>query len=348
MRSEVYQSLGMPESAEHRLKDLSLQLDQQLLQFSQTLQAHQGIRIEKERLVVSPLPAEAASTSVTTLQHLVSKCLPLVDLTDLMIEVDQLTQFSQSLVHTGGHRSRSAETQVYLYAAILSQACNLGTAAMAQVADLSHHRLLWHTHWYLDDQTLSPANTTLVNYHHHLPLSQVWGGGTLSSSDGQRFPVAVKNTQATALPRYFGYGRGVTFYTWTSDQFSQYGSKVIPSTMRDATYLLDGILGNETELTILEHTTDTAGYTELIFALFDLLGLSFSPRIRDVGTQQLYRLNQQLPDAALKPLFKGRINRQLIIDYWDEMLRVAGSLKRGWVTASLFIGKLWIPEIMTE
>ncbi len=85
---------------------------------------------------------------------------------------------------------------------------------MAQVADLSHHRLLWHTHWYLDDQTLSPANTTLVNYHHHLPLSQVWGGGTLSSSDGQRFPVAVKNTQATALPRYFGYGRGVTFYTW--------------------------------------------------------------------------------------------------------------------------------------
>jgi hypothetical protein len=48
-------------------------------------------------------------------------------------------------------------------------------------------------------------------------------------------PVAIKNTQATALPRYFGYGRGVTFYTWTSDQFSQYGNKVIPSTTRDAT-----------------------------------------------------------------------------------------------------------------
>ncbi|MBD2068778.1 Tn3 family transposase [Leptolyngbya sp. FACHB-671] len=57
--------------------------------------------------------------------------------------------------------------------------------------------------------------------------------------------------------------------------------------MRDATYFLDSILGNETELTILEHTTDTPGYTELIFALFDLLGLSFSPHIRDVGTQQL-------------------------------------------------------------
>ncbi len=32
--------------------------------------------------------------------------------------------------------------------------------------------------------------------------------------------------------------------------------------------MLDEILGNETELEILEHTTDTAGYTDLVFALF--------------------------------------------------------------------------------
>ncbi len=54
------------------------------------------------------------------------------------------------------------------------------------------------------------------------------------------------------------------------------------STIRDSTYVLDEILDNETELPILEHTTDTAGYTELVFALFDLLGLQFSPRIRDL------------------------------------------------------------------
>ena len=88
---------------------------------------------------------------------------------------------------------------------------------------------------------------------------------------------------ATALPRYFGLGKGLTFYTWTSDQYSQYGSKVISSTVRDATYILDEILDNQTDLPILEHTTDTAGYTELVFALFDLLGLQFAPRIRDLG-----------------------------------------------------------------
>jgi len=112
----------------------------------------------------------------------------------------------------------------------------------------------------------------------------------MSSSDGQRFPVSVKCRIATANPRYFGYGKGLTFYSWTSDQFSQYGSRVIPTTVRDATYVLDAILDNETELEILEHTTDTAGYTELVFALFDLLGMQFSPRIRDIGDQEIYRI----------------------------------------------------------
>jgi TnpA family transposase len=51
-------------------------------------------------------------------------------------------------------------------------------------------------------------------------MSRHWGRGTLSSFDGQRFPSADKVRNAKALPRYFGYGKGLTFYTWTSDQFT--------------------------------------------------------------------------------------------------------------------------------
>ena len=47
---------------------------------------------------------------------------------------------------------------------------------------------------------------------------------------------------------------------------SFYGGKPIPSTERDATYVVDEILDNETELPIDQHTTDTAGYSELIFS----------------------------------------------------------------------------------
>jgi TnpA family transposase len=110
--------------------------------------------------------------------------------------------------------------------------------------------------------------------------------------------------------------------------------------MRDATFVLDEILDNETELPILEHTTDTAGYTEIVFALFDLLGLQFSPRIRDLGDQRLYRLDRSKTYQNLEPRLKGRIRRDLILRHWDDLLRVSGSLKRGWVTASLLISRL--------
>ena len=132
----------------------------------------------------------------------------------------------------------------------------------------------------------------------------------------------------------------MTFYTWTSDQYSQYGTKVIPTTVRDATYVLDEILDNETDLPILEHTTDTVGYTEIIFALFDLLGLQFSPRICDLGDQQLCRLDRSPIYPNLEPRLKNRIRQDLIVRRWDDLLRVAGSLKRGWVTASLLISRL--------
>ena len=213
---------------------------------------------------------------------------------------------------------------------------------MSRTSGLAHHRLVHSSTWLVRSDTLRAANKALVNYHHALAVSCRWGAGTLSSSDGQRFPVSGKVRKARSIPRYFGYRSGVTFYTWTSDQFSQYGGKAITSTIRDATYVLDEILANETELPLLEHTTDTAGYTEIVFALFDLLGLQFTPRIKDIGDQQLYRTDaidlNELP--KLRAYLSRSINKERILAMWDEMLRLAGSLKLGWVTASLVIQKL--------
>jgi hypothetical protein len=48
----------------------------------------------------------------------------------------------------------------------------------------------------------------------------------------------------------------------------QYGIKVTPATIFDAPYVLDEILGNETELEILEQTSDTGGQIERIFGAY--------------------------------------------------------------------------------
>lgn len=340
IRGEVTQQLQISEAFERRLQRLQSDLEQQLQQFQQSLNQADHVRLEDDRFISTPIVAELPDPEQQILRHQIRQRLPWVELTQLLIEVDQWTGFSGPLIAAGLQKRSANEARIYLYAAMMAQACNLGLAAMAKASGLSEQELRWYNQWYLQPDALNEAITTIVNFQHQQPLSQVWGGGTLSSSDGQRFPLAVKNRQAQSLPRYFGYGKGITFYTWTADQYAQYRDAVIPATVRDATYVLDGILDNETELPILEHVTDTTGYSEVVFALFDLLGLQFSPRIRDLAGQRLYRLDHvPIPDD-LEPLFKGKINTQLIAERWDDMLRVAGSIKRGWVTASLFMAKL--------
>jgi len=301
------------------------------------------LRREKGKWVLSPLEDEGRSARAEALEDALVARLPRLDITDLMIEVDNWTRFSRCLEHaSSGLPTQTEEELRYLYASLLAQGCNFSLAQMSRSNRLAHHRLVYASTWFLREGRLKEANTTLVNYHHGLDISQMWGLGTLSSSDGQRFPVTGKHRKARTLRRYFGYRRGITFYTWTSDQFSQYGGKAIASTVRDATCVLDEILANETELPILEHTTDTSGYTEIVFALFDLLGLTFTPRIRDLADQQLYRTeNSDLEDLPrVRARLSKRVNTHLILEMWDEMLRFDGSLKLGWVTASLVIQKI--------
>jgi TnpA family transposase len=147
---------------------------------------------------------------------------------------------------------------------------------MADASGISEDQLAWTSQWYLRQETLRAANTRLVNAHHAHPLAALWGGGTLSSSDGQRLPQRGRNLTARALSQYF-LDEGTTPYTHVSDQHSTYGTKVIPTTWREAVAVLDEIFGSPTELPLGEHTADTAGQTLATFAIFNLAGSS-SPR----------------------------------------------------------------------
>jgi len=340
LRSEICRQVQISEKGSSQLSKRGDELEHLLVVIDQMMNGNDKIRLESGKLVVSPLKAEEKPESVEILERFIDDRLPRIDLSDLFIEVDRWMLFSRHFKHVGGSEARSKDLLRHLYASILAQGCNLGLTRMAQIADFTYDQLAWCTHWYIREETLRSAVNDIVNFQYRLPLSQSWGEGILSSSDGQRFPASGKVRSAAALPKYFGYGKGVTFYTWTSDQFSQFGTKVISATVRDATYVLDEILDNETELSIVEHTTDTAGYTEIVFALFDLLGIRFSPRIRDLADQRLYRFRSGKTYPNLERQLKGRIDLDLILRHWDDLLRIAGSLKVGWVTASLFISKI--------
>jgi TnpA family transposase len=49
------------------------------------------------------------------------------------------------------------------------------------------------------------------------------------------------------------------------------------------------------------------------------------------------RSNGCIPGGSL---LKGKVDEKLILRHWDDIMRVAGSLKLGWVTSSLLVSRL--------
>lgn len=130
------------------------------------------------------------------------------------------------------------------------------------------------------------------------------------------------------------------FYTHVSDQYAPFHTKAITTNVRDALHVLDGLLYHRSDLRIREHYTDTAGYTEQVFALCALLGFRFAPRIRDLGETRLYTPEVGSTYGVLEPLVAQRLNLRLIREHWDEVRRLVTSIKAGTVTASLILSKL--------
>lgn len=74
--------------------------------------------------------------------------------------------------------------------------------------------------------------------------------------------------------------RGVTLLGTTADHYAGLHHVVITGTQPDAPFILDGLLDPQTSVRPREIVTDTAGYTDVIFGLFRLLGYQYSPRRR--------------------------------------------------------------------
>src|SRR4051794_38829083 len=198
---------------------------------------------------------------------------------------------------------------------------------------LRRSRLSWVKQNFVRAETLTAANAALVAAQNEIALARGWGGGEVASADGPRFVVPVRTIHSGPNPRYFGRERGVTWYNLASDQYTGLNAITAPGTLRDSLNLLAVVLEQETDLNPTEIMSDTAGYTDAIFGIFHLLGYQFSPRIADIGGARFWRVDGEADYGVLDPLAADKINVRLIAEHWDDLLRLAGSLKLGVVRA---------------
>ena len=289
-------------------------------------------------LKISPL-RNAVPEEAEVLKAQLYGLLPRIRITDLLAEVAVWTGFGDHFAHV--RSGEPPQDGPALMAAILADATNLGLGRMAESSQgLTHARLIWTAQWHIRDETYAAALAAIVDYHHVLPHSAIWGPGTGSSSDGQFYRAGAKGEGRADYNAKYGSESGVLFYTHVSDRYAPFYNKVIAANAGEAAHVIDGLLNHESQLEIKEHATDTAGAVDHVFGLCHLLGFRFAPRIRDLSERRLYTLTPSVEFAALDQLIGGTINVKAIEDDWKDVLHLAASIRTGTVSASVMLKKL--------
>lgn len=328
-RPRLYAELAQHATGQAAVAALKRRFDAVALATERGLGKNSFARIVGGKLKLSRDKGLKEPPEVEQLRQVLAAHTPHIRIEVMLQLIDALCNFTGAFKPLPGYEPRTQPSREALLAALLAQGTNLGITAMGNSTEGMSTATLQQAMEFIRPDTIKEALARLVNFHHELEESSVYGNGETASSDGQRFALRRSSLLGGYYPRHFGYyDPVVSIYTHISDQCAVFHTRAISCGEREASYVLDGLEDHHTLLRPKEHYTDTHGYTEHMFGLCYLLGYDFMPRIKKLHKQQLYRMDKT-SYGRLDALWRSQVDTDLIVEQWDDLIRLAASLRHG-------------------
>jgi TnpA family transposase len=331
--------IAAPATAEGYLAERRALLEQRLSEVAVKAAADklEDVRIKGGELKITPLKA-ATPEEAEILADRLYAMMPNVRITSLLAEVDLWTGFSGAFTHL--HSGARADDGRIVLTAVLADATNLGLTRMADACSVASYRqLAWTAAWHLREESYRRALAILVNAQQSQPLAALFGAADVSSSDGQHFPTAGPGEALGAVNAHYERTASALFYTHLSARQAPYHTVAIPPS-GEAAHVIDGLLYHEADLSIATHHTDGGGVSDHVFALAYLLGFHFAPRIPNLAERRLYAFGPANTRPVFEPFIAGHVDEKLIRAHWEDVLRLATSVRTGAASASLLLKRL--------
>lgn len=258
---------------------------------------------------------------------------------EVLYEVHQTVGYLDSFQHYNlKYQKQRPSTELFI-AAIIGYGCNVGIRKVARISKgISANQLENVASWYFTVENIQAANQRLVEMIDRIPLSEIYrkkADQLHTASDGQKFGIHGNSLNANYSFKYFGSGKGVSVYSFVDERSATFHSTVISSSEREAAYVIDGLLHNEVVKSTI-HSTDSHGFSEIVFGVAHLLGYSFAPRIKNFKELLLYSSqSRNVYQNQGFSIFPDRtINEELILSQWDNILRLITTIVLRETTAS--------------
>ena len=272
--------------------------------------------------------------------------LPLID---LLSDVGQCTGLTSNFTHYNRKSSNKVPPDNIVLAGLMALGCNIGIRKMGKISKgIGAAKLDYAIKWHFGKENIDEANRRIISVTNELSLPLLFQKKKdllHTSSDGQKFNVMVPSLNAAYSYKYFGFGKGVSAYSFIDEKSRLFYSTVISASEREAGYILDGLMHNEDVESDI-HSTDTHGYSEIVFGICNALGIFFAPRIKNYKSQLLYtfKTNPRKMYEALNyrilPSKSLYIDETVLAEQWENILRLLCSIKLKEVKASEVLRRL--------
>ncbi len=282
------------------------------------------------------------------------ECLPLkaffparkyIPMVEVLATVNQATKFLDEFEHWQSKYRREKPAAKTFFAGIMGYGCDIGHRKLAQISNqINENELENVVRWYFSLQNVQAANDRILQFTSQLDLSKIYQAKQEklhTSSDGQKRETEGESLNANYSFKYFGQNKGSSTVGFIDARNFMWYSTVISSAEREAAYVIDGLMHNNVVKSDI-HSTDTHGYSEVIFASTYFFGLEFAPRIKGLHKQNLYafkpRKHYEEQEFVLLPT--NCIRESIIENDWDDILRFIATIQLKITSASQLFRRL--------
>ena len=270
-----------------------------------------------------------------------------ISLLEVLASVNRLTGFVDNFEHWQVTRNRNKPSEKTFFAGIIGYGCFIGTRKIAHISNpINESELENAIRWYFSLDNIHAANDGILKFLDDLDLPELFRNepGVLhTSSDGQKYDMAVDSLNANYSFKYHSQEKGVTAYGFLDERQFLFYSTVFSSADKEAAYVIDGLMHNDVVKSDI-HSTDTGGYSDAIFGVTHLLGFTYAPRLKNLKKRELFTFSRETRDSydaqGFRILPTGYIDTQLIKDHWDDILRFVATIKLKETTASQLFRRL--------
>ncbi len=346
-KAALVASIGLPvlcQPITEQLADLERQLEGRLREVNQRIAAGENPHFQITRRSPSLRWTLAYPRSSDPVNHPLFELVPQRDIASIVHFVNSRCPFLHAFDHLLPRYTKQDADDRVLCACLVAWGTNTGLGRMGETSDIGYQALQDASDAFVRLETLGPANDCIINGIVALPITGHYdlGGLVHSSSDGQKFETRRPTFNARHGPKYFGLKKGIVAYTLVINHIPV-NARIIGAHEHESHFVFDLLFNNATTLRPEVHSTDTHGTNDVNFALLHAFMYQFAPRYADLPEKvrtSLYGFQhpRQYADLTLRPMRK--VQTDLIVEEWDNVLRILVSLARKTTTQSIIVSKL--------